>query len=299
MLSICIPVFNTDTRELVTELHRQAETLGSETEIFLLDDGSNEKTRQTNRAFTGQLTRVRYEELPDNTGRSRVRNLLARQARYPILLFLDGDMQVEDPLFLKNYLNLAPAYPVVCGGHVYQSDPPAREHMLHWKAGRNREILPASKRNKTPHKSFMTANFSIRREIFKRVEFSESLNGYGHEDTLFGYQLQRQRIPVFHTDNPALHAGLEPAHKFLEKTRQAMKNLLAIEAMLQGDPEFTGMVRVLRSRHQLGRFGLTGLYRQLFLACKSRMEKNLMGDKPKLHILDLYKLGLLIRASQE
>lgn len=295
MLSICIPVFNSDPRNLVMELHRQADTLGEDTEILLLDDGSREEIRALNRDLR-DLPRVRYEELPENSGRSRARNLLAGKARNPMLLFLDSDMQINKPRFLEHYLDLANEHQVVCGGHVYQSDPPSSELMLHWKAGRKRERAPAAERNKNPHRSFMTANFLIRRKVFSRISFSEQLRGYGHEDTLFGYQLEKIGIPVFHTDNPAVHTGLEPAAILLEKTRQAMENLLTIEKMLGNDPGFSQMVKVLKTRQQLNRLRLCGLYRLAFTAGRSGLEKNLLGRRPDLRAFDLYKLGILIQA---
>jgi glycosyltransferase involved in cell wall biosynthesis len=293
MLSICIPVFNSDPRNLVLELHRQAESLGGDTEIILLDDGSRKETLEKNRELQN-LARVRYEELPENTGRSRIRNILAGKAGKPFLLFLDCDMQVDDPLFLKNYLDLANEHPVVCGGHVYQPAPPPPDQMLHWKAGRKRESTSAAERNRNPHASFMTANFLIRADVLKRVSFSEKLKGYGHEDTLFGYQLKKNGIPVFHTDNPALHTGLEPAGVFLEKTRQAITNLLTIEKMLQNDPGFSKSVRVLHTRRKLARYGLCGLSGFLFSRCRTRLEKNLLGNKPRLWVFDFYKLGILL-----
>jgi glycosyltransferase involved in cell wall biosynthesis len=295
MLSICIPVFNSDPRNLVGELHRQSGQIGGNTEIILLDDGSREEIRKMNRSLL-DLPRVHYEELPENSGRSRARNLLAEKARNPFLLFLDSDMQVTHPLFVEHYLALAPEHPVVCGGHVYQEEPPAPGLMLHWKAGRERECAPAAVRNKKPHRSFMTANFLIRKDVFTRVAFSERLKGYGHEDTLFGYQLEKQGIPVFHTDNPALHTGLEPAGVFLEKTRQAMDNLQTIEKMLKDDPEFRKMAKVLQTRKLLCGVGLNWLYRLAFTTFRSSLEKNLLGNKPSLRVFDLYKLGLLTQA---
>lgn len=295
MLSICIPVFNSDPRKLVMDIHRQAETLGEDAEVLLLDDGSREEIRAMNRSLR-DLPRVRYEELPENTGRSRARNLLAGKARNPLLLFLDSDMQINNPRFLEHYLDLASEHQVVCGGHLYQSDPPSSELMLHWKAGRERESAPAAERNKTPHRSFMTANFLIHRKVFSRITFSEQLRGYGHEDTLFGFQLEKLGIPVFHADNPAMHTGLEPAAILLEKTRQAMENLRAIEKILGNDPGFRQMVKVLKTRQQLNRLRLCGLYRLAFTASRSGLEKNLLGSRPSLRAFDLYKLGILIQA---
>lgn len=293
MISICIPVYNTDVRELAEALHGQAERLDGDTEILLLDDRSDDTVRETNRAIRN-LPRVRYKELPANTGRSRIRNRLASLAEQDFLLFLDCDMQITNPDFLRHYADLIPSQEVVCGGHTYPPEPPAPEFILHWKAGCRRESVPASVRNRRPHHAFMTSNFLIRKEIFSRLTFSEYLNGYGHEDTLFGYQLKLLNIPVFHTDNPARHKGLEPADVFLEKTRQAIRNLLHIEQMIRHDDGFTHMIRVLRTRKTLRRLHLGGVYRHMFSCFRKGLENHLLGERPGLRMLDLYKLGVLL-----
>ena len=41
LLSICIPVYNTDIRPLATELHRQSQSFSSEVELLFIDDASD------------------------------------------------------------------------------------------------------------------------------------------------------------------------------------------------------------------------------------------------------------------
>ena len=48
MISVCIPVFNFDITQLVADLSRQAEEIGSSVEIILIDDASDEKYKKIN-----------------------------------------------------------------------------------------------------------------------------------------------------------------------------------------------------------------------------------------------------------
>ena len=87
MLSILIPVYNFSVVELVTKLHQQALALEKVNfEVIILDDGSTDDFKQTNRAIK-HLPHVQYAELTENVGRSAIRNLLAQRARGRLLTF--------------------------------------------------------------------------------------------------------------------------------------------------------------------------------------------------------------------
>ncbi len=292
MLSICIPIYNRDVSRLVTRLHEQAISLDIPVEVFLLDDASQPALREKNRELQS-LPLVRYEELPENIGRSRIRNELARRAIHPRLLFIDCDMAVLNPDFLVAYVRESMTHEVICGGHTYQQIKPAPPFLLHWLYGRNRESAPASQRRKKPHRSFMTSNFVVNRRLFGQLSFNERLDGYGHEDTLFGYHLKQQGVLVHHVDNPLLHEGLEPAAVFLDKTRDGLCNLKTIYKMQGNKAEFAKMVKALRAWTVLKRFYLCRMVSFVFSGCRSTMEKVLAGSQPGLWILDLYKLGVL------
>lgn len=101
MLSVLIPIYNYDCRRLINSLSAQAENLDVEYEILAFDDGSSlflEENREVK-----NLPHVVYRELGKNIGRSAIRNLLADEARYPYLVFMDCDMQVVSDSYLKNY----------------------------------------------------------------------------------------------------------------------------------------------------------------------------------------------------
>ena len=106
MLSILIPIFNFDVRPLVSDLHGQCEVEGVAYEIICFDDGSSPDFKQKNQEIW-KRTNVIYREMPQNLGRSAIRNALGRAARFEQLLFMDCDSRVVYPDFIKNYLRHA------------------------------------------------------------------------------------------------------------------------------------------------------------------------------------------------
>jgi glycosyltransferase involved in cell wall biosynthesis len=274
-------------------LHKQATIAQMVFEILLIDDCSEEKYRLINRECE-QLSGVKYLELEKNIGRSSIRNLLAKKAQYPTLLFLDCDVMITDELFLKNYLRYTNRdEAVICGGHIYQVEYPPNNKMLHWNYGLNREVKGAQMRNTQPYHSFMTSNFTITKSLFQRVSFNESLTHYGHEDTLFGLELQRQSVKIFHINNPVLHTGLETNERFLQKTRESLSNLLKIVPILKKDYLPFVKIKVLRTFLILRNTGLHFLIGFLFTIGKPIIEINLKSANPSLLLLDFYKLGYI------
>ena len=98
-LSICIPVYNQDVTSLVHELHRQASRSSCAFEILLMEDGSTSFLEEN--STLGSLESVRYVRLPQNVGRSAIRNRLADEARYEYLIFMDCDVFPQDDSFLE------------------------------------------------------------------------------------------------------------------------------------------------------------------------------------------------------
>ena len=81
MLSILIPTYNYDITQLVKDLYAQAEGLGVQYEIIVMEDGSDQFLVANQQI--GLLNHCRYIALPDNIGRSAIRNRLADEAQFP------------------------------------------------------------------------------------------------------------------------------------------------------------------------------------------------------------------------
>ena len=296
MLSICIPIYNYDVGRLAHDLHLQAKEAGYPFEIILMDDASDEKFRKLNQAI--DLEFVRYIQLDENIGRSKIRNRLAEEAKYPCLLFADCDSAVASPQYIENYARFFESQAVCCGGTIYEDKEPADSTRLRWKYGVERESASVAEREKSPYSGFRTNNFLIHKIIFEKVKFNEDLKGYGHEDTLFGLELLEQKITIRHIDNPLIHLGLDSASDFLKKTGNGIKNLYRIELLLREKyPDYVNHSRLMRAKLSLQKYHLTGVAAWLFRLFCRQMENNLLSKKPSLLIFDLYRLGALCNSA--
>ena len=288
MLSILIPVYNFDIRPLVADLHRQCEACGIDFEIVCFDDGSTEDFKEKNGEL-GHFKNLIYSELPQNLGRSAIRNALGKAARFPWLLYMDCDSKVVSPHFIQNYLGHLQPGSLVYGGRCYSPEPPADPALyFHWHYGTHREFMTALQRKQSPWHSFMTNNFLIPRDLLLSILFDETLRQYGHEDTLFGMELARRHIPIIHIDNPLEHIGLEPVDVFLQKTEQGIENLYLL--WQQGKPIDT---RLLRTFLKCKKWGVVALLRLPFLLSKKLVVKQLRTGSPSLKLFDFYKLGYI------
>jgi glycosyltransferase involved in cell wall biosynthesis len=297
MFSICIPVYNYEVGELVKNLQAQAVKTKLPFEIVLMDDASSDEYRKSNAAI--DLPGVRYIQLTENGGRCKIRNQLAREAKYPYLIFMDCDSLVPSEDYLCNYIACMEPDVVCYGGCIYQENPPEDSRFLRWKYGVNRESVPAEQRRKEPNFSFKTGNFLIAQSVFEKVRFDERLEGYGHEDTLFGIQLLGEGIIIRHIDNPLVHIGLEDAETFLQKTENGTCNLKKVDELLSTDyPEYAGHSRLIRIKKTLDKWKLTTVTAFILSFFQPLIKRNLLGKHPSLRCFDLYKLGILCGMKQ-
>lgn len=287
-MSICIPVYNEDVRNLTLSLVHELQQLKINAEILLYDDYSRDEIREMNRELS-EHSGVRYKELPENVGRSAIRNKLGKEARGEYLLFLDCDSLVTSGNFIQNYMDCASVgHIVVIGGTLYPDKAPGKENTLHWKYGAR--IESSIRKQATGRSHFHSNNFLIRKDVFCEILFNEKLSTYGHEDTFFGFELRQAGITVYNIDNPVLHNHLESNEIFIKKTEKALLNLLKLNEI---NPGFRSEVKLLQWTHTLHRLGLTSLITHLFRRYKQRLYHNLTGDDPSLFCFNLYRLGFL------
>jgi glycosyltransferase involved in cell wall biosynthesis len=289
MISILVPVFNHDVAALVQELSSQLSLLDQPSEIIVADDRSSDKYRQRNRSVK-ELPHVQYTELPQNLGRLHIRIHLASLARYNWLLFLDSDGRIISSSFIKNYLqSFDDASGVITGGRIYEKHPPSDcRFMLHWKYGSTRENIF---QNKT---GFLTNNFCIRTDLFHQLSFNTPWQGYGHEDTWIGIQLEQLRAEIKIIQNPILHEGLEPSDIFLQKSLAAVENLPAL-ASACGQDAVAKHVRLYRMYLKIKRSGLATPVLSISKMFNSRIQKNLHSCNPSLKLFDFYRLSHLLK----
>lgn len=292
MLSVCIPVYNTDIRLLVRQLLQQAESLGQPVELIVMDDASEESYKLLNREIR-TLPGVAYSEQPINNGRSKIRNLLASRAGYPYLLFLDADSLLPGDRFLSKYADHVKHGSIICGGTAYPDEKPGNpESLLRWTYGRRHEQINPAGRSKKPF-AITSNNFVIHRETFLQHPFRESIRSYGHEDTVLGYDLWSAGIEIVHIDNPVIHTGLENSEAYLDKTQTALANLLLITRKMVTDPVFSRHSGLLRIRNILEKLGLRKMTGAVFIRFEKRLRKHLTGPAPRLFLFNLYRIGYI------
>lgn len=289
MLSILIPVYNYNIVTLVTQLYCQCAIISDfKFEILVFDDHSQLFHKENN--YVNTLKNCTYTILERNIGRSAIRNLLAQNANYENLLFLDADVQIISDTFILTYLDFInqKKYEVVYGGIVYQSEKPNKNQRLRWIYGNKRESLTAKKRSEQRYLSFLTLNFLIKKEVFKQVCFNENIPNLRYEDLLFSYDLMQAKISVAHIDNQVVHNGIETSAIFLSKTEDSLNGL---KYLLENRILPYDYARITKTYHYLKQRKLLYFIVSFYKITRSFLKYNLVSKTPSLFIYDIYRLG--------
>lgn len=292
MLSILIPTYNYDITQLVRDLHLQATGLEVEFEIIVMEDGSEKFT--TNNQAIKDLPGCHYYILDRNIGRSAIRNKMADLAKFPYLLFIDCDAEVQHNDYLRRYLSCCVGEVVLIGGTAYDATMNDPCYSLRLKYGRERESNLHYLLNHQIKENFATFNFLISKSIFESIRFDESIRGYGHEDTLFGHHLHEAGYTFQRIDNPLIHRGIDDNNSFLKKAEESSRNLFKL--YLSGKyPFLADESKLLRYFGMLKKYHLTKLIAIKFNMIQPLLKRNLTGKNPSLILFDSYKLMLLCK----
>ena len=292
MLSILIPVHNYDIVPLVTLLDKQLILLEIPYEIFCLDDNSTQEEISKENRKIEKLDHCFYEILSENIGRSRIRNLLVEKSKYNLLIFLDADVIPVKKNFIENYLSSLEKNTIIFGGISYpEEDKYLYKNSLHYKYGKLREAESFIQRTKNTS-NFTSANFAIKKSVFEKVKFDETINTYGYEDLIFSRELLLKKYTIKQIDNSVIHKGIvEDNLKYLLKEQESLETLYKLYANNKIGQE---NIKLLRYFFQLKRLKAIGLYRLFFKLFKPSFLKNLTSTKPSLFIFDLYRLGYFV-----
>ena len=291
-LSVCIPVYNQDVTGLVHSLLEQIESSanGHLVNIIIIDDHSEESFYALNRVLSNEVT---YKYLDKNIGRSKIRNKFLKYSESDYLLFIDCDSSIIDDKFIVSYLNyLESEKPnVLVGSSVYANQAPAISRRLRWKYGSQRESQSYQERKSNSRTSFKTNNFVISKTCFEQISFNEDLQGYGHEDTLFGYELNKKDIQIHHLDNPVLNGQLDTNNQFIIKTEEGLGNLLNVWKIVNYDDDLIKTIRILS---YFIKYKNSVWFKSLFWILKKPTRFVLRLGFSNLRLFDFYKLGFLI-----
>ncbi|MBS7255945.1 glycosyltransferase family 2 protein [Flavobacterium branchiicola] len=277
MLSILIPVYNYNALPLVNELVKQCNSCGINFEIFCQDDASNSSENTLNQEINS-VTNGAFFINEINLGRGKNINSLAKKAKYDWLLILDCDTFPAQDNFIQNYISvISEAKNIYFGGIIYEDKKPQKEHFLRWFYGQKRESL-----------AILTSNLLIKKEVFMRFPFDESITKYGYEDLLFFSVLKKNNFEITRIENPTFHLNLETSQIFLEKTKTAIENLFLLYQSGKISSEDS---KIIKSFDLLTKLKLVSFLAFLFRKNKRSIEQNLLSEKPSLFLFDLYKLG--------
>ncbi|MFP4488070.1 MAG: glycosyltransferase family 2 protein [Bacteroidales bacterium] len=294
MISILIPVYNYDIASLVTGLQHAVKEIKQYDEIIIGADGCTDDFLGMYGALS-KLDKVKLLVSEKNIGRAAIRNLLAASAVGDYLLFIDADALIQgNPKdYLTRWLDNYRQAPVVCGGTDYHSTAPDNpDKYLRWHFGYYNEKKSVKKRRKKPYSTFSGFNFLIEKSILDRFKFNEELRKYGHEDTLFAYQLKKAGIDIAHIDNSLIHDGLESNREYILKTKDSISNLNILYDKVTDKRTFASVVKLLRYYKRLSFFGITRLLAYVYRRRQRRIEIMLRSTKCSLRIFKIYKLGL-------
>lgn len=275
MLSILIPTFNYDIVPLVKELHDQCVENNIKFEVLAYDDGSKSKYNSKNNTINS-IQDCFFKELPNNIGRSAIRNLLAKNALFDLLLFIDAGTFPENKDFIKKYISVQHEN-VVNGGMIHREDPSEKPFKLRWIYTKYRE-----------GNALCSSNFLIKKTVFEKHPFDESIKQYGYEDVLFFDNLKENNIRIFKIDNPVIHASDDDATTFIKKTELAISNLIELinTNKLKKENFKTSLLY-----NKLEKLKLVNLTIQLFKSSKPLLIKNFNSSYPSLLLFDFYRLG--------
>jgi glycosyltransferase involved in cell wall biosynthesis len=292
-ISLLIPVCDYDIVAIVHSMRSCIGKIPEFIEILIGDDGSSPEYKCRYKALEGEGVRLISSET--NIGRAAIRNKLALDARGDYLLFIDADVMIPGTAetYILNWIKSIGTSRVISGGILYHESPPGDpDKMLRWKNGRNREQKKAAERNKHPYSSFTTFNVLIDRTIFEKLRFNKEIRQYGHEDTLFSYQLKKAGIKVDHIDNGLIHEGLESNRDFINKTKLSIENLSKLYDCVTDKKTFASTVKLVRDFRRLRIIRLTLVIAGFFIRFRERMELRIDSANPPQWLFDFYKVSM-------
>ena len=286
-LSIAIPTRNDDCSLLVSKLLEQARRETSlDFEILIADDASDNAEVISQLDILSQQKGCRLIRLKENVGRAAVRNMLAREAKYERVLFIDAGVDITNPNFLHTYIRHADDADIICGGWKTEVDSQTAISNLRAKYELSCEQNHTPKqRNRHPYRSFRTVNFLAHKNILLKNPLPADMTGYGYEDVVFGKQTERAGCTILHIDNPVVYKSYEDNTAFVSKIMQSVDTLYIYRERIGHYSKLHAFAIKLR------KLRLASLIVLLYRLRSESWKKQLCGNHPSMRILSILKLG--------
>jgi hypothetical protein len=295
MLSILIPIYNYNVYPLVLELHKQCLKCEIEFEILCQDDASGSDLNIENEKIN-LLSNSSFQTLNKNIAHRKNRNLLAENAKYHYLLFIDGDSHLISSNYILNYIQNIMDFDIVYGGRLHPENCPSDRQKLRWKYGKFIEDKTFENRNKNPFQSLLFNNTLIKKDCFNKVKFDSYLIKYGHDDTQLSYQLSLLKTKVNHINNPVEHGDIDSNSLFIAKMKNSLENLFYLIDERKITPNYTKLISLF---FFLNKLKLTPLVSKFYLKYEKMIFKNLEGNNPNLIVFNVFRIGYLCKISSE
>lgn len=287
MLSILIPTYNYNVFPLAKTIEKQAIQIGIDFEIIAIDDGSASPLNIENEKIN-TLKNGKFIAKKENVGLSQNRNNLAELAKQPYLLFIDGDSEIIKPNYLFTYLESIKKKPdVVYGGRKHPNEV-IPERKLRWKYGKHHEDTTAAMRKKSIYRSVLFNNTLISKVMFDSIYFNKNITTYGHEDTIFAYQLHLKKANVIHIDNRIMHGDVDFNAVFFKKTHKSVENLNYIYKNKIIEKDFITFLVVFS---KLEKFGLNYFLSASYFILKPIFQFNLTSKHPFLFLFNMFRIS--------
>jgi glycosyltransferase involved in cell wall biosynthesis len=238
-LSILIPTYDWDISQLMLALSNEINDakMRDVTEIIIVDDCSTiMDIKEVNAKSINNLAGVsiKYHELKKNIGRSRIRNLLAKEASGSHLLFLDSDILPDQKDFIRRYIDHF-SWEIVCGGISYNQRILLEPiYDFHVYFGKKTEVKSHIERNLIPWRYLFSSNLMIRKDLFDKVSFDDSINCHGYEDIEWAIRLSKASV-IYHINNTVSHLGLKTKKHLFNQMRNATNNYIYLSKLHQND----------------------------------------------------------------
>lgn len=285
-ISILIPIYNSVCVKQVKELSAQAQQLNVDYEIIVADDDSPLKDVVRDNEAINDMPNCQYIVKPTNTGSAATRNFLAERSHYPWLLFIDCDVEISNPSFLRTYiLYIDNDYDVINGGIAVADNPQMGSNLRYIYEKAAEADHTAAKRQKQRYQEFRSTNFMIRRDVFLQNPFDERFTKSGYEDVLFGKHLKHSNAAILHIDNPVTMTEFETNPDYVLKTERNLRTLYQFRSDLRG---YSRLLTLVSGIHISAILWLMRLWHRMFGAIERR---NLCGSRPYLLVFKLYRLG--------
>jgi hypothetical protein len=289
MLSILIPIYNYNVYPLVLELHKQCLECEIEFEIICQDDASGSDLNVENEKIN-LLSNSSFKTLKVNIAHRKNRNLLAENANYSYLLFIDGDSKMISSNYILNYIQNIKDFDIVYGGRLHPVNCPSDMQKLRWKYGKYFEDKTLENRKKTPFQSLLFNNTIIKKDCFNKVKFDSYLIKYGHDDTQLSYQLSLLEAKVNPINNPIEHGDIDNNSFFMAKMKSSLENLIYLYKEEKITQNYSKLISLLIL---LNKLKLTYLVSKFYLLFEKVIFRQLEGNNPNLFIFNLFRIGFL------